>query len=267
MLFLRILEQNPYLFFALLLFSLILFFEIGLKIGRHRRKLIAESADEGATLVVGSVLGLLAFVLALNLSNASSRQENRMHAGLEEVNAIGTALLQADAVGGAQADPIVERLKSYLVLRYRYIRAKPHSPELVEVTSESGRLQTEIWALLEQRINEAPNPAVTSLMNALNNAFDATTATQLMMEYRLPMQLIWLLLMMSVLGSGTVGYQFGLTGRKGQMAAMVLSILWCTVVTEIIDIGSGRIWSFRTDARVYEWSLSGLGIPLPPTGN
>ncbi|MTH77071.1 hypothetical protein [Paracoccus aestuariivivens] len=262
--FLLLLEQNPLLFFSILLFGLIIFFELGVRIGRNRRKEIGEGSDEGATLVVGSVLGLLAFVLALNLSNASSRQENRMHSGLDEVNAIGTALMQAQAVGGDESGPIVAHLKKYLELRYRYIRAEPHSPEIAITTDESNQLQNEIWALLEKRVSENPTPAVTSLMNALNNAFDATTALRLMMEYRIPMQLIWLLLLMSLLGSGTVGYQFGLTGRKGRLPAIMLTVLWCTVVTAIIDIGSGRIWTFRTDARVYEWALDGYGIPRPP---
>lgn len=85
---------NRSLFFVLFLFSLIVFIEIGRRIGRIRRASIGQGTDEGATLVVGSLLGLLAFVLALNLSNASSRHDRRMAATLDEVNAIGTALQQ-----------------------------------------------------------------------------------------------------------------------------------------------------------------------------
>ncbi|MDS9469260.1 hypothetical protein RGQ15_16990 [Paracoccus sp. MBLB3053] len=262
--FIEFLEKNPLAFFLCLLAGLILSFELGLGIGRRRRRAIGAGADEGATLVVGSVLGLLAFVLALNLSTASTRLENRMNSGLAEVNAIGTAILQAQAVGGDQSAAMVQDLKRYLLLHYRFVRAAPDSSEIGETTAESDLLQARIWTMLERRVAEAPTPAVTSLMNSLNNAFDSTTAMRLMMEYRMPMQLIWLLLAMSALGSATVGYQFGLTGRRGQMAAIVLSVLWCAVVTEIIDIGSGRIWSFRTDARVYEWAMDGFGVDRSP---
>ncbi|WP_134679194.1 hypothetical protein [Paracoccus ravus] len=261
---LSIIERNPLIFVGGLLLGLIVFFELGLLIGRHRRKIIGEGADEGATLVVGSVLSLLAFVLALNLSNATSRQETRMNSGLEEVNAIGTALMQAEAVGGAQAGPITEDLKAYLALRYRFIRAEPHSAELAEVTAATDQLQARIWTSLEQRVAESPTPPVTSLMNALNNAFDATTRVRLAMGYKLPAQLVLLLLVMSILGGATVGYQFGLTNRKGQLAGIVLSILWSTIVTAIIDIGSGRIWTFRTDARAYVWAMEGFDIADQP---
>ena len=67
------------------------------------------------------------------------------------------------------------------------------------------------------------------------------------------------------LGTAAVGYQFGLTRRRGRAPGILLSILWCVIVTEIIDIGSARIWSFRTDTRVYEWSLDSLGL-LPEAG-
>ena len=82
----------------------------------------------------------------------------------------------------------------------------------------------------------------------------------------MPSQVIGLLLALSILGTAAVGYQFGLTKRKGRLPGLLLAVLWCVIVTEIIDIGSARIWSFRTDTRVYEWSLTGLGMPLaPPT--
>ena len=251
------------LFLGTLFMALILALEIGLRIGGHRRTRIGARADEGASLVVGSILGLLAFVLALNLSNASSRFERRVESTLQEVNAIGTALMQAAAVGGDQAEAMVANLHNYLELRYLYVSAGRDSADLARITAETGDLQNTLWAQLGQRIAESPTDAVTSLMNALNGAFDASTAMRLAMEYRMPEQVVWLLLVMSLLGIAAVGYQFGLTGRRGRAPGLVLSLLWCFVVTEIVDIGSARIWSFRTDTRVYEWAMEGLDMPIP----
>ena len=90
---------------------------------------------------------------------------------------------------------------------------------------------------------------------------------RLAMEYRMPHQLIALLLLLSAMGTAAVGYQFGLIGRRGRAPGILLSILWCMIVTEILDIGSARIWSFRTDTRVYEWSLESLGLPADQGGN
>lgn len=252
------------IFFAVFLACLLAFLELGRGIGRRRRALIGSRADEGATLVVGSILGLLAFVLALNLQNASSRYDRRLGSTLDEVNAIGTALLQAGSVGGDQAEAMVADLKDYLVLRHDYVRADRQSPDIARINAETDALQGRIWTLMTERITESPTPPASSLMNALNNAFDASTAMRLAMEYRMPPQVVMLLLVMSLLGVASVGYQFGLTGRRGRMPGIILSVLWCAVVIQIIDIGSARIWSFRIDSRVYEWSMESLGLPSGP---
>lgn len=261
-----LMDSSRIIFFASLLLMVMIAIEVGLRLGRARRKAIGDGADEGATLVVGSLLGLMAFVLALNLSAASTRHELRMNATLQEANAIGTAMLQADAVGGAQAQALVADFKQYLDLRYRYVRERGGSDEIARFNDQTTALQNKIWAELKLRLAESPTPAVSSLMNAVNNAFDASTAMRLAMEYRMPIELLALLLLLSVLGTAAVGYQFGLTKRKGRMPGIVLALLWCVIVTEIIDIGSARIWTFRTDVRVYEWSLTGLGMPLATGG-
>ncbi|MFV0303438.1 MAG: hypothetical protein ACK5IP_21650 [Paracoccus sp. (in: a-proteobacteria)] len=251
-------------FFVIFFACLQAFLEIGLEIGRRRRARIGKDADEGASLVVGSILGLLAFMLALNLSNASSRYDRRLDATLDEVNAIGTAMMQAGSVGGDQAEALTADLREYLLLRHDFLNADRKDHEIVEINAATNALQNRIWARLSQRIGESPTAPVTSLMNALNNAFDASTAMRLAMEYRMPIQVVVLLLAMSLLGASAIGYQFGLFARRSRAPGIVLSVLWCVVVTQIIDIGSARIWSFRTDTRVYEWSMKSLDL-IPAT--
>lgn len=260
---LDLLMSYRFAFLGVFLAGMLAFLEIGLRLGRGRRRKIGDAADEGATLVVGSILGLLAFVLALNLSNASSRFDRRINATLEEVNAIGTAMMQATAISGDAADRIATDLTAYLQIRHDYVRALRDAGELARIQQGTQSLQTSIWTDLSGMIRDRPGPEVVSLMNAVNAAFDASTAMRLATEYRMPEQVVMLLLLMSGLGIGAVGYQFGLSGRRGRSPGIVLTLLWCVVVTEIMDIGSARIWSFRTDTRVYEWALEGLGLPVP----
>jgi hypothetical protein len=263
----ELIAVDRWLFFLLFLGSLGLVMEIGRWIGRMRRGSIGQGSDEGAALVVGSLLGLLAFVLALNLSNASGRHDMRMNATLEEVSAIGTAMQQAQAIGAPQSEAIANTLKEYTLLRYLYVRAKPSDTEIQKITDETNRLQAQMWDQMTTLIREQPTPPVTSLMNALNATFDATTAMQMAMEYRMPAQVVYLLLVMSLMGTGAVGYQFGLTQRKGRIPGVVLSILWAAVITQIIDIGTARIWTFRTETKLYEWSLDSLEMSYPKNQN
>lgn len=148
-------------------------------------------------------------------------------------------------------------------MRYLYVRARPADDEIEKISQMTDDLQQQIWTNLMPLIEDRPTPPVTSLMNALNTTFDATNAMRMAMEYRMPAQVINLLLLMSLLGTGAVGYHFGLSQRKGRVPGIVLSVLWAVVITQIIDIGTARIWTFRTETRIYEWTMDSLEISYP----
>jgi hypothetical protein len=250
-------------FAAVVLGAQILAREIGFFLGRHRAAL-KEKADEGIGVVTGSILGLLAFVLAFNLSIATTRHSERRLASLEEANAIGTSWLQAKAIDSPQAAAIARILEDYTAERIVFIHADRKSPVIAESVARTGAMQTRIWGHVTALVREDPGPVATSLMNAVNHTFDMTTAIRFAMAYAMPPQLIWLLLALSSVGMGVLGYQFGLTGRHHRVLSLLASVLWTAVVVEIFDIGSPRLGSFRTDAYAYEWTIAGFGdIPVP----
>jgi hypothetical protein len=67
--------------------------------------------------VVGGMLSLLAFVLALTLSFANNRFSERVEGTLSEANAIGTAWLRAEAIGHVRGPEIAKLLEEYTRLR------------------------------------------------------------------------------------------------------------------------------------------------------
>ncbi|MCU9847372.1 hypothetical protein OEZ60_05080 [Defluviimonas sp. WL0024] len=232
--------------------------EFGRRVGNRQRT--SEAAGDDTTgLVIGSVLGLLAFVLAFNLSAATSRNADRLASAMGEANAIGTAWLQAKAIGGADGEAVASALGDYLGARLIFAGSRRHDPAIDEADARTNELQTVIWDHVSTIVAERKDPAAASLMNAVNNTFDATTEMRFAMGFIMPPQLVWLLLGMNLVGMGAVGYKFGLAGRSNRLVAVSLSILWCVVTTEIIDLGSGRIWSFRTDVRTYIWALESIG--------
>ena len=250
-------------FAALLLLAQIIAREIGYLLGHHRAGQ-KEKADEGIGVVTGSILGLLAFVLAFNLSIATTRHSERRLASLEEANAIGTSWLQAKAIDSPHAAAIARVLEDYTADRIVFVHADRNSPVIAESVARIAAMQTEIWGHVTALVRDAPGPVSASLMNAVNHTFDMTTAMRFAMAYAMPPQLIWLLLALSCIGMGVLGYQFGLTGRHHRVLSLLASVLWTAVVVEIFDIGSPRLGSFRTDAYAYDWTIAGFGdIPVP----
>lgn len=255
------LRLSPFTFGLVALIVLMLTNEAGVTLGRRRRAKNLDKPDEATGLVVGSVLGLLAFVLALTLSNANGRFEQRQEAALQEANAISTAWLQAGAVGGDHAKPLQDTMSRYILARYAYVVSPPDDLVIDGHNQETNDLQNAIWADLAQVIELRPGPPATSLMNAINTMFDSSQAMRYAMNYHMPLQLIGLLFAMTLVGMASIGYQFGQLGQRGRWPALVIALVWTVVVVQILDIGMSRIWSMQADGRTYIWTMQSMGMP------
>ncbi|MCX7287437.1 MAG: hypothetical protein NTW20_07695 [Rhodobacterales bacterium] len=223
-----------------------------------------DTGNEGVGVIVSSILGLLAFVLALTLSTATSRVADRRSGGLEEANAIGTAWLQAKALDDPRAEKIAALLEDYILSRMAYVDADRGSETIKQATETTSALQTEIWGQISALVRDRPDPAITSLMNAVNHTFDMTTTQRFAVALSLPERMIWLLLSFTVVGMFALGYQLGLIKKPNRGMAMVLSVLWTAVLVQILDMGAARLGSYRTDLQPYQWTVESFSaIPVP----
>lgn len=244
--------------FGAILFVLqLILFEFGFRQGLRRKQ--ASDQRETVGIVVGGMLGLLAFVLALTLTFANDRFADRRDGTLQEANAIGTAWLRAKAIGSPTAEEIAGKLASYTDLRRRFVVAEFGDATINELNAQTSSLQSEIWDLVSKQVRDRPDAISASLMTAINEAFDATTSERFAFDYRLPSQVFWLLIGMTLVSMGCLGYQLGLLGRTARVLVFLLSLMWTVVIVDILDLASTRLGSFRIDAGIYDQTISGFG--------
>ena len=110
-------------------------------------------------MVVGGLLGLFAFVLALTLSFANTSFSERRAGTLAEANAIGTAWLRAQAIGGPRGGEIARLLEQYIHLRIDFIRAEPAGRNR-DLNRRTNALQTQIWGHAWAIVRERTTVAV-----------------------------------------------------------------------------------------------------------
>jgi len=246
--------------FSIVLFGLLLFLfliaahEAGHWLGR-RGRLRAGGSPETIGVVVGGMLGLLAFVLALTLSFANARFDERRAGTLAEANAISTAWLRAVAIGGPDAEQIASLLERYTRIRADFVAADRGQGATDALNRHSGALQAEIWGHVAAIVHERPDPVSASLMAALNNVFDMSAAERFAFELALPAQLFWLLVGMTALCMGCLGYQSAGKGEAPRPLMALFALMLATVMVEILDLASGRIGEFDTQTRIYEQTL------------
>ena len=264
-LILAIVNQGMMVFIGVLLAIQAAAKEIGYWFGQ-RRAASGEAPPEGVGVVVGGMLGLLAFVLALTLSFASARFQERRDGALAEANAIGTSWLRAHAIGHERGTEIARRLEEYARVRVAFIQAEAGSSRIGEINARTNAMQSEMWGHLSAIIRERPDPAATSLMTSLNETFDLATAERFAFAIGFPVQLFWLLIGMALVSMSALGFQLGLRQRPLRLLSAMLVAMWTVTIASILDLGSARAGNIRVPTSAYEWTIQGFsgGVTVPP---
>jgi hypothetical protein len=231
-----------------------------------RRLARGDPPSEGVGVVVGGMLGLLGFVLALTLSFANTRYQERRDAGLAEANAIGTAWLRAQAIDHPRSAEIARLLEEYGRLRRDFVSAELDRAAIAGIEQRSGAAQSLIWGHMAGLVRERADPATAGLQAALNETFDRATAQRFAFETPLPPQLVWLLMGMATIGMAGLGYQLGLRGRPLRVLSTLLVTMWTAILVVILDLGAARLGHIRTGTAAYDWTLQGFqgGVSVPP---
>lgn len=253
--------------FALLLFAVqFIAQELGHWIGRRQRARV-EGRVEGVGVIVGGMLGLLAFVLALTLSFANGRFAERRAGSLEEANAIGTAWLRAQAVQDPRGKVIAQLLEDYTKVRIEFAQAGRDQTEADRLNQRTNAMQSKMWGYLAGIVRDQPNPVSAALQASLNDVFDAATTERFAFAFRMPVQLFWLLIGLTLLSMAALGYQLGLTGKPVRMLVVLLIAMWTLVIVDILDLAAPRLGEFHTGVAVYEWTLQGFkgGVTIQST--
>jgi hypothetical protein len=249
--------------FSLLAFWLFFFLlqwlaeRIGSWLGQRHASRGAAPA-EGVGVVVGGMLGLLAFVLALTLSFASTRFEERRQGTLTEANALGTAWLRAKAIGHPRGEEVAKLLEDYTRLRADFIQAPADREVVRTINDKTSALQSRIWDHITAIVRERPDPISGALMVATNEVFDSSTAERFAFSQTMPPQMVWLLMGIAVLSIGALGYQLGLRKLSLPVLSVLLIGMWTSVIVVILDLSAPRIGSMRSSAAAYHWTLQGF---------
>ncbi|EHM02191.1 hypothetical protein HMPREF9946_01385 [Acetobacteraceae bacterium AT-5844] len=238
--------------------------EIGYYVGRRHSK-GHEGRGEGVGAVVGAMLGLLAFVLALTLSFANARFAERRAGTLAEANAIGTAWLRAEAIDHPRAVEIARLLEEYAEMRAAFVRAGYDAGAIGAANTRTTELQSEVWGHVTALVRDRADPVTASLMAAVNETFDASTAERFALAFTLPPRLFWILIGMALLGMAALGYQLGLRGNPLRILSALLIAMWTLIIVSILDLAAARVGTLRTSAVAYEWTRDGFrgGVTIP----
>lgn len=204
-----------------------------------RRDEVVEHSQE--SYLVGSILGLLALLLAFSFGMALDRYEERRHLVVQEANAIGTAYLRAQLLD----EPHRSRLSDLLVeyTDNRIVLASAPREEMAQLLAKNDGLLTDIWAAVAESKQSALRYGIsTPLLMTFNEVIDLDTERKVARQVRVPVPVLLLLYGFLLLTALVLGYVLeDRRGRIGAAALFLLLALYTCIIADLSRPASGSI--------------------------
>lgn len=208
--------------------------ECGYRLGCWWQVRTPEEKEGPTPMIVGSLLALMAFLLATTMGMASERFDGRRALVLAEANALGTTYLRAGCLSAPASGEIRVLLREYVPLRIATNDMAANRRGI----ARSVEVQAELWSIAEELARATPESEVLGLfIESLNEVIDLHEERVMAGIYgRVPETILLLLLFGSMLTLAMVGYNGGLTRRRSPFTAVVLIVVLGAVVTLVFDL-------------------------------
>jgi hypothetical protein len=212
--------------------------EGGYRLGRWWQDHTPEEREGPTPMIVGSLLGLMGFMLAITTGMAADRFDTRRGLVLAEANSVGTTYLRAGYLPEPASSNVRNMLREYVPLRI----VSDDLANVQEGISRSVQIQARLWSIAEELARATPESDVLVLyIDSLNEMIDVHETRVVAGIYaRVPETLLLLLLCGSIVTLGMVGYNAGLTRRRSTITAVVMVVFLGAVVTFVVDLDRPR---------------------------
>lgn len=243
----------------LCLIGLLASIEAGVRIGHYREASGVNGIDQPISAVVGALLALLAFLLAVTVSMATDRYNNRRGIIVQEANAIGTAYLRADFLRAAEREEAQRILREYVAHRAGGMAAIT-SPEGM---AKSSALQDQLWAVTARVGVANDSESVALFIISVNETIDLNAVRLAANRNRIPRNVWAILAVVSCFAMLAVGYEFGLTRRRNWLTIILLVVVFATVITMIADLDSPQWGYIQISQQPLIDLINAIGTPTP----
>lgn len=230
---------------------LIAFFLFMLMLAVHwaaiRIRLMRRQPDEkieGGT-IEGSLLGLLALLLAFTFSMANERYDARRTVIIQEANAIGTAILRADLYQDTIRQQFRDDFRQYVEARIAYYTAGVDENRMRTALKQSDQYSAAIWARATKLSRQTNNLLPANLMiPALNDMIDIVTTRDAALIAQIPASILYVLMALCLVGSFVIGY---MADKLDWMLTICFSFMTALAIYLIIDLDRPRQGLITTD--------------------
>jgi len=218
-------------------------YEGGFRAGRWRSRRPEREEEVVVRSMVGTMLGLLTFILAFTFWIAATHFEAARQSLLTQANAIRTAYLRADLLPEPHRMEIRDLLRQYIDVRLDAYQSGNFKP----VFPRSEELHSQLWSQAIAAREKTSSPIFAGyFIQSLNDVIALhTRQVTVRQEFRIP-NTIWVVIyVMMTLATASIGCHGGLTEASRPLVAVAFVLIISAVMTLIADLDRPRKGSLR----------------------
>src|SRR5688572_20064721 len=181
--------------------AMLIFVEIGRRIGQHRFAKRGKDSRAGVGVVDGAVFAVLALIIGFTFNGAASRFDKRRDMVVQQANAISTAWQRILFLPREVQPPMRAEFQRYVDALLTAYDHPAGSPEELRARGVLTDAQNHIWdAAMNATTEPSGEKARMLLVPAINEMFDAID-TERMAQRLHPPVLIYIMLALSALAA------------------------------------------------------------------
>lgn len=234
-----VLDHSPiWLIYAGTVLLLLAGNELGFRLGTWRRKSMPEGEKTPASAVMGSTLGLLAFMLAFTFGMSGSRFDARKQLVLDEASAVLRAYQRAQFLPEPHRSECSRLLREYVDLRVGM--ASRSISEVQERVMRSEGIQDALWKEAI-RLSDRPGPSLTGFTQSLSELTDLQMKrVRAAVWNRIPPTIVLTLYGIAFLALTAMGYGAGLSESRTTLPSVMLILTFSAIIVLIVDLERPR---------------------------
>ena len=226
--------------FAATIFIMVIAFEAGLRLAwAHRRQ--EQEKEPPVSAIAGSILGLVAFMLAFTFGIVTARYDARKELVRNEAVAISTAYLRADFMSEPDRGKTKELFRKYVDLRLAMAQATDASI-IKKKMEETVLIQRQLWEMAVINARKDMNSDVAALyIESVNTVRDLHALRVAVIESRIPAGIWMVLYVLVILGMSGIGYQTAISGSRRSWATPILALSFSLVIVMIATLDRPQV--------------------------
>ena len=236
--------------------------QAGFRLGAWQRARRSEDDKAPTNAIMGSTLGLLAFMLAFTFGMSSSRFDTRRQLVLDEASAILRAYQRVQFLPDSQRIECSRLLREYVEIRIGIPELRSMA-DIQQAVEESESIQDELWV---QAVMLADGSS--TMLRGFTQSLSELTDLQMKrvragIWNRIPTTIVVMLYCLAFFGLMTMGYGAGLAGSRPAVPSVVLFLAFAAIIVLMVDLERPRQKLFQVSQEPMTAVARRMQVSLP----